>query len=317
MFETIVCADIGSETTRLASGRGFAEEPTRVALDPAERMRVLAVGEPASRLLGAAEVYPVRGGVAELKLTALMLRRMVLRFLKRRSLFGVQVLAAAPGEGTPAANAALREACAEAGFRAVGLADSALAGALGAGLDPHSERAFMVADIGRETLKTAVFANGGVIRGTFSRAGSVHFDRLIRARLAEGGFVTTAKTAESIKKNLDLPVIRASGREAMGGPTCCREIKPTLLREALRPHVDVIVRELTEAISALPPDAAADLMTGGITLIGGGSLLYRLDEELELRLNVPVRVCPGARQAAALGLMKLAASPSLAKAAML
>ena len=116
MFETIVCADIGSETTRLASGRGFAEEPTRVALDPAERMRVLAVGEPASRLLGAAEVYPVRGGVAELKLTALMLRRMVLRFLKRRSLYGVQVLAAAPGEGTPAANAALREACAERAF---------------------------------------------------------------------------------------------------------------------------------------------------------------------------------------------------------
>ncbi len=317
MFDTVLCADIGSETTRLASRRGFAEEPTRVALDPAERMRVLAVGEPASRLLGAAEVYPVRGGVAELKLTALMLRRMALRFLKRRSLFGVELLAAAPGGGAPAANAALREACAEAGFKAVGLADSVTAGALGAGLDPNQERAFMVADIGRETLKTAVFANGGVIRGSFSRAGSVHFDRLIRARLAEGGFVTAAKTAESIKKNMNLPVIRVSGREAPGGPTRIREIKPDSLRGALEPHINAIARELTETICELPADAAADLLTGGITLIGGGSLLYGLDTELEQRLNVPVRVCPNARHAAAAGLYKLAASPALAKAAMM
>ena len=306
MFETIAAADLGSQNTRVRAGAKAAFEPTRAALDPQRPSRIIAVGSETEGLLNAAFVHPVRGAVAEPEQAAILLRRVTLRLINRKSLVGVSVAAAAPKAQGPLALSALVSACRSAGFRSVALYDSSACGALGAGLDIDSPRASFVADIGRETLTTAAVANGGVIRGTASRLGSCRFDSGIRSWFAcEQGMLLSARMAEAVKKSLGSPVLRVSGREASGGLTRVRELGSAALWEALSPHVRELANEIAAAIDALPPDAAADLLETGVTLIGGGALMHGLPERLTELLGIPVSRAAEPETAVIRGLSKL------------
>lgn len=303
MFERILAADMGSSMTRLASRSGMTADESRAALDPSDGSRVLAFGEAGRKLLGANEAYPIRGGVADVSLAALMLRRFALRLLGRKSLPPADIVISAQ-EILPARElASLIEVGREAGFRRVLLADGISAGAVGAGMDVFSRTAHMIADIGRESLRTAFIANGGVICQTRCRCGSVTVDKSLQAWFAsEHRLLISARTAERLKKQLDCPTLRVSCREALGGMPVLREFRSSELREAANESVRRICSRIAEALNLAPPDAAGDVCENGITLIGGGALQYGLAEEISKRMGVPVRTAANAPSAVILGL---------------
>lgn len=313
LFDLSLAADMGSSSTRLASEKGVSENETAAALDPDNSSRVLAVGDASRKILAVSRAFPVRGGIANVPLAALILRRLALDHLKRRTLAGVTLLMAVPSGAPDTLRAAAAETGSEAGFRKTSLIPSLLAGACGAGLDIRSHRAQMIVDIGREQLSAAVFANGGVISETWSRCGSVTVDRHLMAWFAsEQGLLITSRTAERLKRSLDKPASRISCRDA-SGMACVRQIRSGLVREAAEFSISRMCGQIVSLIGAVPPDAAADLCDTGVTLIGGGALQYGLAESLEARLGIPVRTAEGAQTAAVMGMRRLSKPGNEAK----
>lgn len=306
MFESVIAADLGSQTARLATRTKLTEDETRLALDPGNTSRILAVGGAARRLIGTAEAYPVRGGVAEITLAAILLRRLALNMTGRRSLLGVSILLAQAEPASELERAALKEAAREAGFKRIRLFDSLFMGALGAGLETDAERASMLVDVGRERLGAAVFANGGVVARSVTRAGSVTVDRALMRHFArEEGMLIGSQEAEAVKRGFGSNVLRIPGRDPSSGLPVKREIRPSRLREAAAPALAAMARAITETIESAPPEAAADLLDSGVTLIGGGAKQYGLPEFLSSALGVPVRLAPNPGQAVILGLQSV------------
>lgn len=305
MLDITVAADVGSSETRLATRREIRSEPTRAALDPANASRVLAVGRKAEEILNSNSVFPVRGGVSDVSLTALMLRRFTLDMLKRRSLFGVGLRLAVPASAKRIDIDALLAAGREAGFSRVSAEDGMLAGADGAGVDISGPEARMIADIGRERIGVLIAASGGVLLERTSLFGSSVFDRHLQAHFAmERNLLIGCAAAERIKTELDRPQVRVRGRDSLTGRPLSFAVPSSELREALAPTVRLVAGELAAAINEAPPEAAADILDEGIVLIGGGAMQYGLAKELEKQLGVPTVSAPNARRAAILGMQQ-------------
>jgi rod shape-determining protein MreB len=60
--------------------------------------------------------------------------------------------------------------------------------------------------------------------------------------------------------------------------------------EALRPTVDAILAALAGALDDLPPQAADDVLTDGITLFGGSTQLRGFAKLVETAFAFPVRM---------------------------
>ncbi|MBO4383829.1 MAG: rod shape-determining protein [Clostridia bacterium] len=310
MFGFTVAADIGSSETRLASRTGFVRDETRVALDPDDSNRVLAVGAEAGRLLSANSIYPVRGSIANVTLTAVLLRRFALSMLKRRSLAGVSLRLALPPEASSTEISAALGVGREAGFADTGLMDGALAGAVGAGVDVSSPEANLTVNIGRDRTSAVVTANGGVVSRACAPFGSSAFDSRIQAHFAvERGMLVSFYAAEKVKKELRSPLVRVHGRDSSTGQPLMRAVKSRELSEAAEPVMKRLAAFITGVIGELHPDAAADLLDTGITLIGGGANMYLLPESLERLLGIGVRRSGCAESAVILGLRRMM-SPS-------
>ena len=303
MFENVIAADMGSANTRLATRRETACEETRAALDMDDHRCVLAVGSASRRLLNAVEVYPVRGGVSDITLAAIMLRRFALSLTKRKTLAGMSLLLAVPADENPLKKQALAEVAREAGFRRVRLVKGLLAGAEGAGVDVNADRASLLVDIGRETTGILVCANGGAVLERSIPVGSHAVDKRIMAWFAEEhGELIASQTAEQLKKRLASPVLRVSVRTSRTGVPVFREVASAALMDAAMPAVRRIAAEIAFAIESLPPECAADLVDSGAVLIGGGAKQFGLAESLEKLLGISVRPAPNADSAVITGL---------------
>ena len=317
MFEFTVAADVGSGVTRLATRNGIKTEETRAALDPMNGNRVLAFGNKAGKLLNVNSVFPVRGGISDVRLTALMIRRFTLDMLKRRSLLGASLRIALPFSVNPLEHEAALDVGREAGFTAVRVFDSLIAGARGAGVDIDDRRASMTVDIGRERMNMLIAASGGAVLERTAGFGSSVFDRHIQAYFAmEQNMLLSFHAAETVKKALDKPIVRVHGRDSLTGQPLMRAVQPRELREALRPTAALVAGEIVRTIEKAPPEAAADLIESGITLIGGGAEQYGLAKTLEEMLGVPVRTAPNAENAVILGMQQtITGYPALKTAA--
>lgn len=306
MFENTIAADIGSANTRLATRRETVCEETRAALDPDDRRCVLAVGSASRKLLNANEAYPVRDGIADLTLAAIMLRRFALSLTKRKTLAGMSLLLAVPADENPLKKQALSEVAQEAGFRKVRLVKGLLAGAEGAGVDAKADKASLLVDIGRETMGVLACANGGAVLERTVPIGSHAVDKKIMAWFAEEhGELIASQTAEQLKKRLASPVLRVSVRSSRTGVPVFREVSSAALAEAAAPVVRRMAAEIAFCIESLPPECAADLCDSGVVLIGGGAKQFGLAESIEKLLGISVRPAPNADSAVITGLQSI------------
>lgn len=316
MFETLVAADIGSAFIRIAAGGRFISDESRAALDPMDRRRVLAVGEAAGRLLNASEAYPVGECISDIELTALILRRLALNALGRRSLFGMSLMIALPAGSKQIERDAAFAVSRAAGFRRTAAVEGGLAGAVGAGLDIFSHAASMTVDIGRSGVRMLTFANGGAIASCRAGFGSAAFSRSIAAWLAEEkGIAVGERAAERLKLSYGEGNTHAEGSGLSSGRSQRIPVSRGELEEAMRPAFRRLVTAVSSAINELPPEAAADLLDTGITLTGGGAKLYGLPEALEDALGVPVRAAKDPENAVIRGMRALMRSGRVLEAA--
>ena len=169
IFERDIAVDMGTSSTLVfEQGKGVVlREPTVVAVDKFTG-KILKVGQDAQKMLGRTPanivaIHPINAGViSDYEMTAQMLRELISR-ITSFSFFKPCVLVCVPSSITGVEERAVIDAAIEAGARRVYLLETAVATAMGAGVDISKADGHMVIDIGGGTTEIAIITVGGVV----------------------------------------------------------------------------------------------------------------------------------------------------------
>jgi len=184
------------------------------------------------------------------------------------------VVACIPATATEKQRALFTTMLYESGAWSVTLVQQALAVAMGAGLDPGSDYAQMIVDVGDGITEYAVIREGRVAwsHSVQSGCGTI---REIVARHCDGD------KGEEILTWMETGLF---------------ETRPELLSpglvEKLEEPIGFLAEEARSLFERLPDKIACEVIENGITFVGGGALMRELKRQLSARTGLAVRI-PG------------------------
>ena len=319
IFERDIAIDMGTSTTLIfEQGKGVVtREPTVVAVDKFSG-KILKVGQDAQKMLGRTPanivaIHPVNAGViSDYEITAQMLRELISR-ITSFSLFKPCILACVPSSINGVEERAVIDAAIEAGARKVYLLETAVATALGAGVDISKPDGHMVIDIGGGTTEVAIISAGGVVECESIKVAGTSFDEAIVKFIREKYNVRIGlSAAEELKRSIgciiqrpDVGIEEVKGQNLKNGLPNSVEINSTELIEAFVEPMNRILDAVHAVLERTPPQLVGDLDKNGIIMSGGGSLIYGIDRLIERSTNIRTVVVDDAISCAAYGAGKM------------
>lgn len=242
---------------------------------------------------------PLRHGViTDFETTEQMLRHFIRRVLGRARA-RTDVMLCIPSGLTQVERSAVVDAVLAAGAARAYLIEEPLAAAIGAGLPVSDPVGSMVVDVGGGTSEMAVTSLGSMAVSSSLRIGGYDFDEAIaRSVLDEDGLLIGLEQAEGLKLRIgaalpsfgDAEADEVAGRDVGAGILRRASIPGKLVRSALQRPLGQIAAAVNDMLERTPPELSADLATHGLTLVGGGALLPRLDDLLRQRTGLRVTV---------------------------
>ena len=307
LFERDIAVDMGTSSTLLfEQGKGVvAREPTVVAVDKFSG-KILKIGQDAQKMLGRTPanivaIHPINAGViSDYEITAQMLRELVSR-ITSFSLFKPCVLACVPSSITGVEERAVIDAAIEAGARKVYLLETAVATAMGAGVDISKADGHMIIDIGGGTTEVAIVSAGGVVECESIKVAGSSFDEAIVRFIKQKyelliGFVI---------RRPDVGFEEIKGRDLSNGLPKTVQVSSTELIEAFVDPMNRILEAIHTVLERTPPQLVGDLDKNGIIMSGGGSLIYGIDRLIERSTGIRTVVVDDAVSCAAYGAGKM------------
>ena len=85
-------------------------------------------------------------------------------------------------------------------------------------------------------------------------------------------------------------LVEVKGRDTITSLPSSVIVSSGEIKNVLIPLANYIVLKITDVISVVPPELAADISRNGLILTGGGSLLGGMAKYLQSQLSIPVRV---------------------------
>ncbi len=307
IFSRDVGIDLGTANTLVyVRGRGIMiNEPSIVAINK-KTNQILSVGVEAKKMVGRtpAHIVAVRplieGVISDFEVTEQMLRYFFNKVHKDAYSFLVRprVVIGIPSGVTEVERRAVEDAARNAGAREVYLVEEPMAAAIGARLPISEAVGNMIVDIGGGTTDIAVISLGGIVTSRNLRiAGDRMSEDIIQYARDKFQLLLGEKSAEEIKiligsvvplKEQLIATVR--GRDLISGLPKEIIINDSEIREALLPSINAIISEIRDVVEETPPELVADLMTRGIILAGGGSLLRGLPELVSEAVSIPTRL---------------------------
>ena len=321
-FNNDLAVDLGTANTLVGVvGEGLVlDEPSVVAVGQSNG-RILsggcAVGHMAKQMQGRTPesisvVRPLRHGViADFELCEAMLRYFLGKAQRPGWRRRPRVLVGVPGCITPVERRAVLNSFQRTGARQVFLLDEARAAAIGVGLPIAEPVASMVCDIGGGTTEVALMSLADIVAAQSIRLGGDDMDQAIVDYLRRHYCLRIGLPAAErlrIEAGSAYPLeeeraVEISGLDTVGGLPRRATITTEEIRQALGDPLTAIVEAIKATLGGLSPDLAADLMSHGIVLCGGGSLVRRLDRFISEQTGLPARLAPEPLQAVAKGLL--------------
>ena len=290
------------------------QEPSVVAVDE-ESGEILAVGEEARQMLGRTPanivaIRPLRDGViSSYDVTERMLKYFIKKTCGAGKFFRPRIMVCVPSGVTEVEKRAVREAATQAGGKDVFLMEEPLAAAIGAGMDISKPEGIMVMDIGGGTTDIAIIALGGIIASNSVKVAGDKFDEsIIKYMRKKHKLYIGERTAEELKINIGTASPRreevrmiCSGRDLVTGLPRDVEITGTEMMEALEESLQQICEATHGVLEKFPPELVSDISTSGIVLTGGGALMYGMDERIQARTGIEVRIADDPMSCVAVG----------------
>ena len=280
--------DLGTANTLVfMKGKGvIMREPSVVAVDT-KSDTVKFVGNEAKEVIGRTPgsivvVRPLKDGViADFDVTASMLRIFIKKACGTSLLFKPRIVI-----------------CIPAGAGQVMIIEEPMAAAIGAKLPVQEATGNMVVDIGGGTSEVAVIALNGIVASRSVRTGGDEFDAaIINYIKRKFNLLIGERTAEQIKIEIGTAykldeelTLEIKGRNLINGLPKNIEITSEDVREALQESLEKIIEAIKETLEKTPPELAADIISSGITLTGGGAMLKGLDKLINRETGIDVYI---------------------------
>ena len=302
--------DLGTANSLVyAKDRGIIiNEPSVVAINN-KTGQILAIGEEAKKMVGRTPAYIsaarplVNGVISNFEVTEQMLKY----FIEKTSSTSKKIFRAAvfprviigiPCGVTEVERKAVRDAAKNAGARTVFLIEEPLASAIGAKLPIQEPGGNFIVDIGGGTTEVAVISLGGIVTSKSLRiAGDKLNDDIIQFAQKEYKLLIGERTAELIKINIGSALPTKEKKEMpMRGRNLVTGLPEEVvvfnddIQRALDRSIKQIILAIKTTIEETPPELLADVMSNGIYLAGGGSLLAGLDTLISRETKMPCRI---------------------------
>ncbi len=291
------------------------DEPSVVALNQ-KTNRVVAVGTEAKQMLGRTpgHVIAVRplvdGVISDFEVTEEMLAHFIGKAQKMSKRQGrPRVVVGVPSSITNVETRAVRDAAMNAGAREVYIVEEPMAAAIGIRLPVKDPVGSMIIDIGGGTTDIAVISLSGIVNSKNLKIAGDRFNSDIISYIRdEFKILIGERTAENVKvaigsatKPKEPREAAIRGRDLLTGLPREVIVTDADIREALAQSIAVLVESTKEVLETTPPEILADVMNRGIVLVGGGALIYGLDDVLAQTLKIPVTVADDPLSAVARG----------------
>src|SRR5690625_228583 len=227
-----------------------------------------------------------------------MLKHLIHKAYKRRSLFQPRVVVCVPSGVTEVEKRAVEEAAIHAGARDAYLIEEPMAAAIGAGLPVHEPTGSLIVDIGGGTTEVAVISLGGIVTSKSIRVGGDEFDEsIVNYIKKQYNLMIGERTAEEIKITIgsadvesEVKTMDVRGRDLVSGLPKTIEVTSSEIYEAMEEPIYNIIEAIKSTLEKTPPELAADIMEQGIMLTGGGSLLEGIDRIIVKETGMPVNI---------------------------
>ena len=309
MFSVDMGIDLGTCNTLVAvRGQGIVlNEPSVVAVRKGTN-QVLnngeAVGWVAKEMLGKtpgsiSAIRPLKDGViSDFEITEAMLGYFIRKVNGKNRIFGPRVVISVPSGITAVEKHAVFNSAARAGARVTYLIEEPLAAAIGAGLPFTEPQGSMIVDIGGGTTEVAILSLGDIATCESVRVAGDDMDEAIINHMKRTyNMMIGEQMAERIKIEIgsaspmgEEARMEVRGRDMISGLPRKTEITSEEVRQALLEPVTQIAEAVTRTLERAEPELAADLVTNGICMAGGGSLLRGLPQVIEKATGLPTRM---------------------------
>lgn len=298
---TNIAIDIGTSKTVLYSGSRIVLEKPSVVTVRNDTGEPIYFGEKAYETIGRTPdtmscVFPVqRSVIADYAAAEAMLREYMTAAFGRR-IIRPRVMVVMPSGVTAMQHHSVADAVEASGGRDASTIEAPLAVAVGLGLDFSKPRGGMIIDMGAGTTDVATLSMGGIAACASIPVASGDFDQcIVKYVKKRHNILIGLTTAEEIKKRVGtavehtLPVmITARGRNIRTGLPVLFEISSSEVLAAISEKCYAIIDGIRKVIEKTPPDLVADILSDGIYLTGGGSLLNGFDQLLERCLETKI-----------------------------
>ena len=307
--------DLGTATVLVyVKGSGIViKEPSVVAIDK-NTDRIIKVGREAQRMLGRTPgnitaIRPLRDGViSQYEITL----KMIQYFIKKACgtmIFKPGVIICVPSGITEVEERAVVDAATQAGAKRTYLIEEPVAAAIGAGINIAAPNGHMVVDIGGGTTDIAVLSLGGVVVSESIKVAGDKFDEaIIRYVRRKHNVLIGERTAEAIKIKIGCVWPRKEPRTLEVKGRCLIQGLPRVVRinsdeipDALEEPITAIIEAVCSVVERTPPELIGDILSNGIVMTGGGSLLYGLDRLIAYATGIKTRVADKAVSCVAIG----------------
>lgn len=302
-----IAIDLGTANSLVyVRGEGIViTEPSVVAVNQ-KTGQVLAIGEEAKKMVGRTPAHIiatrplVQGVISNFEVTEQMLKYFIEKVHRKKfSLFPrPRVIIGIPCGVTEVEKKAVQDAAKNAGAREVYLIEQPMAAAIGARLAVQEAGGNFIIDIGGGTTEVAVISLGGIVTSKSLRVAGDRLDEdiidftqdeyrvLVGKRTAEKVKIAIG-SAISLRQKKEMPL---RGRNLITGLPEEISISDEDVRRALEKSVEHIVDAVKATIEETPPELLADIMSEGIHLAGGGSLLRGLDTLITKKTKIAAKI---------------------------
>jgi len=279
-------------------------EPSVVAVNK-NTGQVLAIGKKAQAMVGKTPSHIVAtrplvdGVVSDFEITEQMLKYFIDKIHQDSFTFlpRPRVVVGVPSGVTEVEKRAVIDAATNAGAREVYLIDEPMAASIGARIPVQEAAGNMIVDIGGGTTEVAVISLGGVVSARSLRiAGDGMNEDIIKFARDKFNLLIGERTAENVKiavgssrvEDRELKMLMR-GRDLVSGLPKEIKITSSQTREALSRSIRLIVNAIKATIEETPPELVGDIMSRGIILAGGGTLIRGLDKLIAEHTEMPVK----------------------------
>ncbi len=297
----------------------IVNEPSVITID-IESKKCIAAGQDAKAMVGKTpknmmSIYPLKDGVvADYEATDMMLAHFFKKCNLKKMFTRHVILICCPTNITSVERNAIRDCAYHAGAKKVYIEEEPKVAAVGAGLDIGQPLASFVLDMGGGTTDVAVISLGDIVcSASIKVAGNCLNKNIIDFMRIEKKLSIGEMSAEKIKidigcalqRDKDVKQVNISGRDLTSGLPVSVSVTSNEIAQCIEGSLQEIVKACKTVLDVAPPELAADIMTRGLVLTGGGALLRDFDELLKQELRIPVYVAEEPLNCVVNGCMKM------------